>query len=104
MPAHTSHLLQPLDVSCFSVLKRVYGQQITELARVYIHHIDTVEFLFVYTRIRRRVFSDQNIKSGFLAPGLIPHDPERVLSQLTVVRTPSSPGTRLVSWVSISGS
>ena len=26
MPAHSSHLLQPLDVGCFAVLKRSYGQ------------------------------------------------------------------------------
>jgi hypothetical protein len=26
MPAHSSHLLQPLDVGCFSVLKRSYGR------------------------------------------------------------------------------
>ena len=25
MPAHSSHLLQPLDVGCFSALKRFYG-------------------------------------------------------------------------------
>ena len=28
MPPHSSHLLQPLDVSCFSPLKRSYGQQV----------------------------------------------------------------------------
>ena len=33
MPAHTSHLLQPLDVSCFSPLKRSYGQEVQELVR-----------------------------------------------------------------------
>ena len=26
MPAHSSHLLQPLDVGCFAVLKRTYGR------------------------------------------------------------------------------
>ena len=33
MPPHTSHLLQPLDVSCFSPLKRAYGREVEELAR-----------------------------------------------------------------------
>src|ERR1700753_1515163 len=28
LPAHSSHLTQPLDVGCFSVLKRMYGRQI----------------------------------------------------------------------------
>lgn len=26
MPPHSSHLLQPLDVGCFTVLKRAYGE------------------------------------------------------------------------------
>jgi hypothetical protein len=34
MPPHSSHLLQPLDVSCFSVLKHFYGQAVSELMRV----------------------------------------------------------------------
>lgn len=29
MPPHSSHLLQPLDVGCFSPLKHLYGQRIT---------------------------------------------------------------------------
>jgi len=39
------------------------------------------------------VFTQQNIQAGFQATGLIPHCPERVLSSLTVVRTPSPPQT-----------
>jgi DDE superfamily endonuclease len=34
MPTHSSHLLQPLDVSCYSSLKRAYGREIAELARL----------------------------------------------------------------------
>ena len=33
MPAYTSHLLQPLNVGCYSPLKRVYGRKVQELAR-----------------------------------------------------------------------
>ncbi|EMD66390.1 hypothetical protein COCSADRAFT_34946 [Bipolaris sorokiniana ND90Pr] len=51
MPPHTSHLLQPLDVSCFSPLKRAYGREIEELARQGVNHIDKIDFLTVYARI-----------------------------------------------------
>jgi hypothetical protein len=34
MPAHSSHLLQPLDIGCFSPLKRAYGSLIEKLARL----------------------------------------------------------------------
>ena len=93
MPPHTSHLLQPLDVSCFSPLKRAYGHEIQELARQGVYHNDKVDFLTIYTRIRPAVFTEQNIQAGFQATGLIPPCPDRVLSSLTVVRTPSPQAT-----------
>jgi hypothetical protein len=93
MPAHTSHLLQPLDVGCFSPLKVMYGHEVAELARQGIFHVDKVNFLWIYTKIRPIVLSDQNIKAGFQATGFIPFSPERGLTSLTVVRTPSPPGT-----------
>ncbi|KAJ5799004.1 uncharacterized protein N7503_006509 [Penicillium pulvis] len=34
MPAHASHLLQPVDVGCFSVLKRVYRALVMEEMRL----------------------------------------------------------------------
>ena len=45
MPAHTSHLLQPLDVSCFGPLKKAYGAQIENKMRLGINHISKEEFL-----------------------------------------------------------
>jgi hypothetical protein len=48
MPPHSSHLLQPLDVSCFAVLKTLYGQQITKNMHLGINHIDKTEFLCAY--------------------------------------------------------
>jgi hypothetical protein len=40
MPAHASHLLQPLDVGCFSVLKKAYGGLIGEEIRNGVNSID----------------------------------------------------------------
>jgi hypothetical protein len=75
MPAHSSHLLQPLDVSCYSPLKRAYGQEIAELARLQVYHIDKLEFLSIYPRIRPGVFTEQNIRAGFEATSLITYSP-----------------------------
>lgn len=55
--------------------------------------IDKDEFLYIYPDIRTTVFSVSNILGGFRATGLVPFCPERVLSTLTVVRTPSPPQT-----------
>jgi hypothetical protein len=48
MPPHSSHLLQPLDVGCFSVLKQSYGRRVEQLMRLGINHIDKTEFLPLY--------------------------------------------------------
>ena len=80
-------------MSCYSPLKRAYGREIEELARQGVYHIDKIDFLTAYTRIRPTVFTQQNIQAGFQATGLVPPRPDRVLSSLTVARTPSPPQT-----------
>jgi hypothetical protein len=45
MPPHSSHLLQPLHVGCFSLLKRAYRDEISGLARNYTNHISKEAFL-----------------------------------------------------------
>jgi hypothetical protein len=93
MPPHSSHRLQPLDVGCFSRVKYAYGGEIQELARQGVFHVDKLDFLQTYTRIWPTVFTQQSIQAGFRAAGLVPASPERVLSSLIVVRTPSPPAT-----------
>ena len=44
MPPHSSHLLQPLDVGCFGMLKKTYGQKIEHLMRCSIIHVLKTEF------------------------------------------------------------
>ena len=82
MPPHSSHLLQPLDVGCFSVLKRSYGRQIETLIRNGVHHIDKQDFLEAYCTARIETMNQSNIHSSFAATGLVPYDPDRVLSKL----------------------
>ena len=48
MPAHSSHLLQPLDIGCFAVLKRAYSQMVEIKMRLGINHIDKLDFLEAY--------------------------------------------------------
>jgi hypothetical protein len=48
MPAHSSHLLQPCDIGYFTVLKRLYGQQIGSYVRNGLNHIDKYDFLQAY--------------------------------------------------------
>lgn len=90
MPPHSSHLHQALDVSCFSVLKRIYGDLIKAKMTLGVHHIDKPIFLELFLEAHRKTFHSKNITSGFAATGLVPFNPSRVLARLQVkVRTPS---------------
>jgi hypothetical protein len=44
MPPHSSHILQPLDVRCFSLLKKAYSQQIEDMMQAHITHITKDDF------------------------------------------------------------
>ena len=94
MPPHSSHLLQPLDVACFSPLKHIYGQQTQDLIRKGIHSVGKEDFLYIYPAVHQKALSSSNIISGFTATGLIPFSPERVFSKLKVlIKTPTPPSS-----------
>jgi hypothetical protein len=82
MPAYLSHLLQPLDVGCFTVLKRSYRRLVEQKMSLGVNHINKQEFIPLYQQARSEVLHKRNIQSGFVATGLVPHNLERVLSIL----------------------
>ncbi|KAL1983171.1 hypothetical protein VTN96DRAFT_421 [Rasamsonia emersonii] len=95
MPPHSSHLLQPLDVSCFAVLKRAYVRLMGNNMLLGINHIDKLDFLEAYPKAHTEAFKSENIKNGFAATGLVPFQPDRVLQQLNIqLKTPTPPGSR----------
>ena len=95
MPAHSSHLLQPLDVGCFAVLKRAYGRLVENQVRLGYNHIDKLDFLMAYPKARADTFRPENIQNSFAAAGLLPINLERVLSKLHIsLRTPTPSGSR----------
>jgi hypothetical protein len=99
MPPHTSHILQPLDVGCFAPLKRAYKTEINVLANSDITHIDKKAFLDTFNQVFDKAFSKDNIQSSFRATGLLPDNPEVVLSRLEVKPyTPSPPPPGPTSW------
>jgi len=90
MPPQSSHLLQPLDVGCFSPLKRAYSREIEALIRHHINHITKLEFLPAFQAAVKRSFKSANIYSDFQGVGLAPLQPDVVLSKLDVqLRTPT---------------
>lgn len=65
MPAHSSHLLQPLDVGCFSPLKRAYSREIEHFVRARITHITKAEFIPAFKAAFFATFTEKNIQAGF---------------------------------------
>jgi hypothetical protein len=94
MPPHSSHLLQPLDVGCFAVLKRSYGRLVENQMRLGINHMDKVDFLSAYPQARFEAFKEASVRNGFMATGLVPYNPAHVLANLQVqFKTPTPPGS-----------
>jgi hypothetical protein len=90
MPPHSSHLLQPLDVGCFGLLKKAYGREIERLARCSITYVSKTEFFLAFYVAFQATMTEVNIKAGFRGAGLVPLDPESVVSRLDVqARTPT---------------
>ena len=89
MPAHSLHLLQPLDIGCFLVLKQLYGRLVKQLIGRSVNHINKRKFLPLYRQARQVALHQNNIQAGFAATGLVPYSPDRVLAQLhTKYQTP----------------
>ena len=72
--------------------------------RAHINHISKVDFLCAFREAFFASMTEKNIQGSFTGAGLVPYDPERVLSKLNVhVRTPTPPEARpgtALSWVS----
>jgi hypothetical protein len=94
LPAHSSHVLQPLDLTCFSPLKSSYRRQIAELASLEDSApIKKIRFIQYYARAREDGLTERNIRSGFAAAGIVPFNPNKVLSSSQVQRSIQPPRT-----------
>jgi len=60
--------------------------------RIYINYISKLEFLCSFREAFFTSITERNIQGGFVGAGLVPFDPERVLSKLDVkLRIPIPP-------------
>ncbi len=82
LPSHTSHKLQPCDVSVFAPLKSAYRDQVEILERGGVNTVGKQHFTSLYSPARQRAFTPKNIKAGFVASGLFPFNPNRVLRRI----------------------
>ena len=98
LPAHCSHVLQPLDLGCFSSLKTVYRALIDEYAALSdFTQVGKQRFLEFYAKARETGLRKENIRSGWQATGLWPVNINKPLTSRWVVTpkevTPPPPET-----------
>src|ERR1700722_5750965 len=78
----------------------LYGSQIKQLMRLRINYITKLEFMLAFGQAFK-AFTEQNIKARFRATGLVPYNPERVISCLDLrLRTPTPPPSQDTNWIS----
>ncbi|MBZ6375484.1 MAG: hypothetical protein LBE67_10930 [Kocuria palustris] len=95
MPPHLSYLLQPLDIGCFAVLKRAYRRLVEFRMRCGSNYMDKLDFLEAYPTTRIEAFKLETVKNSFQSAGLVPFEPDKVISKLDIrLRTPTPPPSR----------
>ena len=81
LPAHSSHLSQPLDVNVFTTLKRKYRALTDDLAILTdADNLTKEDFLAYYRQARKQALTIRNGRSGWQATGLWPVQPEKILN------------------------
>ena len=103
LPSHTSHLLQPLDVTVFQPFKHWHKRTVEIAVHTGCVDFNKVEFLHNVQLIRSNTFKRGTILSAWEKSGLFPFNPEIVLQKISRPQTlppplvenilPSSPPT-----------
>ena len=75
-------------------MKRAYGREIEGFIKSHVNHITKAEFLIAFQAAFSKVFTPNNVKAEFRGAGLVPLNPEQVISKLDVkLSTPSPTGS-----------
>lgn len=104
LPPHSTHRLQPLDVSLFAPLATFYTNG---LNRPIFHSLGMIcmskrAFWSVFFPAWQQAFSEKNVTSGFEKTGIWPYNPSRTLDIITsqIIEAPNtskSPKTPMTS-------
>jgi hypothetical protein len=84
MLSYLSHLLQPLNVACFALLKRSYSNSILALAYNYIYYISKETFLLAFKAAYKYTFTKENACAGFRGARLVLFNLDAVLLKLNI--------------------
>ena len=92
LPAHASHLLQPLDLAPCSVVKSSYRDAIRALSALDdAAPVKKERFVTSYNLAREEGLSERVIRAGWKAAGLVPFNKKLVLNSSQITGRPSTP-------------
>lgn len=84
LPSHTSHKLQPYDVSVFRPLKIAYREEVKRLYRGSSSMIGKQHFTLLCDRAQRKALSPRNIIYSWPKAGRRPLNPDHVLKDTCI--------------------
>lgn len=91
LPAHTTHILQPLDLAVFGPWHRHWGKARHAFRVCRPRTVISKEvFAALFRKPWDAALSAANIKNGFKAAGIVPWDPSVVLRHFDAAPTPGS--------------
>jgi DDE superfamily endonuclease/Tc5 transposase DNA-binding domain len=82
LPPHSTHLVQPLDVTIFQPFKHWHAKVVEDHMRRGSITFTKVEFLDEYSGIRSKTFKKETVLSAFKNCGLVPFNPYIVLDKI----------------------
>ena len=83
LPAHVTHLVQPLDVGVFRLLAHYYKTAVRERSRFNItYQISKVDFLELIQEARVKAITPENVIEALHATAHMPYNPSVVLQQI----------------------
>ena len=82
LPAHSTHLTQPLDVGVFQPFKHYHTEAIDNAVRLGDTHFSKLEFLAAFQTMRDQTFKSSTIRHAFKITGIVPFNPEAVLEKI----------------------
>lgn len=81
LPAHTSQVLQPLDLGPFSVLKRAYRKHLRQACVSSLTMMPKKpEFLEAWNKARKEALTPEHIAIGWKATCIYPKDPLKAIN------------------------
>lgn len=104
-PAHTTHLTQPLDVGVFQPYKHWHAQGVNHAMRCGETQFSKLDFFALFSSMKAKTMTHTTITHAWQKTGLMPYNPEVVLSQIRAMKeknrneeTPSPSSSQCASY------